>query len=69
MDETGFESRHGKKNTFLFTQTPSLSLGPAHPPTHLVLGVLFPKAKLSGREMDHQPLPGPEVKNEWIYTS
>jgi hypothetical protein len=56
----------GKK---LYSQACRLSLGLVHPPTQMVPWVLFPKAKLPGREVDHQPPSGAEVKNEWIFTS
>jgi hypothetical protein len=53
----------------LFTTASRQALGSTQPPIHWVPGVLFPEAKLPGREADHSRPSSAEVKNAWSYTS
>jgi hypothetical protein len=57
-----------------FTKEISLSsmssrpiLGPTQPPIQWALGALSPGVKRPGREADHSPPTGAEVKKTWIY--
>jgi hypothetical protein len=48
------------------------ALGPTRPPIQWVTGggrVPFPAVKRSGREADHSPPSGAEIKNAWRYTT
>jgi hypothetical protein len=44
-------------------------LGPTQAPIRWVLGALTPEVERPGREADHSPPTGVEVKNVWSYTS
>jgi hypothetical protein len=54
---------------FLFTTVTRPVLGPTQPPIQWVPGALSLGVKRSGREADHSPPSGAEVKNEWSYVS
>jgi hypothetical protein len=64
----GFDSRQGQ-GFFLFSITSRPAPGPIQPPIQRVPRSLFAGLKLSGRETDHSPPSGAEVKNTWGYTS
>jgi hypothetical protein len=61
LDDWGIESRQGL-GIFLFTTASRTALGPSHPPIQWVPGALFPEVKRPGREADHSPPSGAEVK-------
>jgi len=42
--------------------------GPIQPPTERNRGSM-PRVKRPGRDVDHSPTSGTQVKNEWSYTS
>jgi hypothetical protein len=54
---------------FYFSMSSRLALGPAEPPIQWIPGTLSPSVKWQGREADHSPPIGAEVKKTWIYTS
>jgi hypothetical protein len=64
----GFDSRRGL-GIFLFTTVSRPALGPTLPPIQGVPGDLSLEVKRPGREADHSPPSGAEVKNVWSYTS
>jgi hypothetical protein len=64
----GFDFRQGQE-IFVFSTASRTALGPTQPPIQWVLRTLSPWVKQSGREADHSPPTGAEVKNTWIYTS
>jgi hypothetical protein len=68
LDDRGFESRQGL-GIFLFTTASRPALGPTQPPIQWVPEALSLGVKRSGREADHSPSSGAEVKNAWSYTS
>jgi hypothetical protein len=45
------------------------ALGPTRPPIKCVAGALSLEVKRPGREAEHLPPSGAEVKNAWSYTS
>jgi hypothetical protein len=51
---------------FLFSKTSRPALGTTQPPVGN--GASFSGLKWPGREVDHSPPPGAEVKNEWSCT-
>jgi hypothetical protein len=55
--------------SFLFTTASRTALGPTQPPIQWVPGALSLGLKRPGREADHSPPSGAEVKNAWSYTS
>jgi hypothetical protein len=63
-----FDSRRGLR-IFLFTTASSPALGPIQAPIQWVPGALSLGIKWPGRETDHSPPSGAEVKNAWSYTS
>jgi hypothetical protein len=66
------DSIHGRGNDgilFLVATTSRSALGSNQPPIQGVPGVLAPGLKWPGREADHPPPSGAEVKNAWNYTS
>jgi hypothetical protein len=54
---------------FLFSTSSRPVLGPTQPPIQWVPWAISPGVKRPGREADHSPPTGAEVKNTWIYTS
>jgi hypothetical protein len=64
----GRNSSPGRVKYFLFTLSRP-ALGSTQPPIQWVPGDLFPVIKRPGREADHSPPAGAEVKKMWIYTS
>jgi hypothetical protein len=60
-DGRGFESRQGL-GIFLFTTASRPALGPTQPPIQWVQGPLSLGVKRPGREADHSPPCGTEVK-------
>jgi hypothetical protein len=63
----GFDSRRGLA-IFLFTTASRTALGPTQPLIQWVLGALFLGVERLGREADHSPPSGAEVKNAWSFT-
>jgi hypothetical protein len=59
-----FDSRRGLE-FFLFTTASRTALGPTQPPIQWAPGALFLGVKRSGREANHSPPFGAEVK-EWV---
>jgi hypothetical protein len=58
----------GVKNS-IFSTLSRPALRPTQPPIQWVPGALSPGVKQPGREADHSPPTGAEVKKMWIYTS
>jgi hypothetical protein len=56
-----FDSRR-RLGIFLFTTTPRMALGSAHPYIHWVPGAVTMGVKRPGREADHSLPPSAEVK-------
>jgi len=54
---------------FLFATASRPALGTIQSPIQLVQGDLTSGVKRLGREADHSPPSGAEVKNEWSYIS
>jgi hypothetical protein len=54
---------------FLFATVSRPTLGPTQTPIQSVLGTLTLGIKRPGREADHSPRSGTEVKDAWNYTS
>jgi hypothetical protein len=52
----------------IFSVSSRRALGPTQPPIEWVLGAFSPGVKRQGREADHSPPTGAEVKKMWIYT-
>jgi hypothetical protein len=52
-----------------FKARASPALGSTQPPIQWEPGALSPGEKRPGREADHSPPAGAEVKKVWIYTS
>jgi len=63
-----FDSRQGQK-PFLFATASRPALGSTQHPIQWVAEALTPMVKQPGREADHSPSSGGEVKNAWSYTS
>jgi hypothetical protein len=63
-------SNPGKERyfSFIFSKMPTSALKPTRPPLQFVSGPP-PVGKADGREADHSPPSGAEVKNAWSYTS
>jgi hypothetical protein len=68
LDDWVFESWQGL-GIFLFNTTSRPALGPTQPPIQCVPGALSLGVKQQGREADHSPPSGAEVKIVWSYTS
>jgi hypothetical protein len=64
----GFNSRRGL-GILVFTTASRMALGPTQPLIQWVPGALSLGVKRPGREADHSPPYGAEVKNAWSYTS
>jgi hypothetical protein len=62
-----FESRQDKRICLLSKNT-RLAVVCTQPPSQWT-PAFFPGGKATGREVDHSPSSGAEVKNEWNYTS
>jgi hypothetical protein len=62
-------SSPGKGMIFLISKSSKPVLGPIQPPLQGVPGSLSPGVKWLGREADHSPPTGAEVKDTWICTS
>jgi hypothetical protein len=63
-----FDSRRGLE-IFLFTTASRTALGHTQPSIQGKPGALSLGVKRPGREVDHSPPSGAEVKNAWSYTS
>jgi hypothetical protein len=68
LDDRGFVSRQGL-GIFLFTVTSRPALGPTQSAIQWVPRAVFLVLKRPGREADHSPTSGAEVKNAWRCTS
>jgi hypothetical protein len=53
----------------IFSSSHHPALGPTQAPIYWVPGVFSPGLERQGREADHLPPAGAEVKEMWIYTS
>jgi hypothetical protein len=62
-------SNPGSSGIFLFSKMSRPAMRPILPFIKWVPSVLFPGIKQLGREVDHLPPSGAEVKNEWSYIS
>jgi hypothetical protein len=59
----------GRVKSFLFSTSSRPALGFTQPPIQWAAGTLYPGIKGRGREADHSPSAGDEVKKMWICTS
>jgi hypothetical protein len=68
---TGYmtSSSPGRIKNFLFFTRSKSALGSTEPPIEGVSGGSLLEGKAAGREADHTPPAGAEVKKMWIYTS
>jgi hypothetical protein len=64
----GRSSSPGRVKNFLFSTSFRPALGPTQPPIQRVPEALSPRVKRPGREADHSPPVGAEVKKMWIYS-
>jgi hypothetical protein len=62
-------SSAGRVKNFLLSTSSRPALESTQPPIKRVTQALSPGVKRQGRETDHSPPTGAEVKKMWIYTS